>query len=122
MLDFNLPAGSYKFDTQLPEMEKEEENVKRDRRNSEDEELQTNPVKKKKKIRSTSTDGDGDEEQPGPSSQLTPKRKSKKIHFCKSPAFHQHDCFPESFICPTLLMYIESFIKISQQVTGNGLF
>lgn len=87
MLDFNLPTGSYKFDTQLPEMVKEAENVKGDScRSSEDEELQTNPVKKKKKIRSMSTDVD--EEQPGPSSQLTPKRKSKKIRFCKLPAFY----------------------------------
>lgn len=83
ILGFNLLAGSFQFDTQLPEkMEEEEEDKGESPLSSEDD----NSGKKKRKVRKISTESD--EALPGPSAQLTPrqKKKSKKIYFCKSPA------------------------------------
>ena len=83
---FNLIAGSYLSDLQMPE--KVEMDTDKRKELSEDEkkeEDQIKSVKKRKKRKNRSMCSD-EEEQPGPSSGLTEgqRKKSRKICFCKS--------------------------------------
>ncbi|XP_078125552.1 uncharacterized protein sp100.1 isoform X2 [Sander vitreus] len=87
LLHKSLLDGSFHFE--MPEnVEKEEADEGKRKELSEDEEegekKQKTSVKKKRKLRSRSVcdnDGEEEEEQAGPSSQFTPRKKSKKLHF-----------------------------------------
>ncbi|XP_068575028.1 nuclear body protein SP140-like protein isoform X1 [Cebidichthys violaceus] len=74
LLRNSLMDGSFHFDKQLPERAETEEE------DEEEEEKQENSVKKKRKLRSRSVCVD-EEEPAGPSAQLTPRKRSKKICF-----------------------------------------
>ncbi|XP_028455894.1 nuclear body protein SP140-like protein isoform X1 [Perca flavescens] len=87
LLHKSLMDGSFHFE--VPEsVEKEEADEGKRKELSEDEEegekKQKSSVKKKRKLRSSSerdNDDDEEEEQAGPSSQFTPRKKSKKLCF-----------------------------------------
>ncbi|XP_060945639.1 nuclear body protein SP140-like protein isoform X1 [Limanda limanda] len=80
--------GSFQFNTQLPEKEKEEIDERKKKELSEDEEEeeeQVSAVKTKRKLlRRSMCEEDDEEQQPGPSSQLTPRRRKKSEKVCFS--------------------------------------
>ncbi|XP_075941294.1 autoimmune regulator-like isoform X1 [Anarhichas minor] len=84
LLRNSLMDGSFHFDKQLPERAETEESDEGKRKElsegEEGEEKQENSVKKKRKLRSRSVCVD-EEEPAGPSAQLTPRKRSKKICF-----------------------------------------
>ncbi|XP_029294355.1 nuclear body protein SP140-like protein [Cottoperca gobio] len=77
LLRNSLMDGSFQFEVQLPErvQTEEEEKGKALSEDEEEEEKKANSVKKKRKL------CDEEAEQAGPSAQLTPKKKAKKILF-----------------------------------------
>ncbi|XP_063760715.1 nuclear body protein SP140-like protein isoform X2 [Eleginops maclovinus] len=81
LLRNRLKDGPFEFEVQGSENSKTEEADKGKRKNvSEDEEeegKQKSSVKKKRKLRNR----DEEEDQPGPSSRVTPRKSSKKLHF-----------------------------------------
>ncbi|CAB1415644.1 unnamed protein product [Pleuronectes platessa] len=81
LLRNSLMDGSFQFNKQLPEKEKEETDERKKKELSkveEEEEEQVSSVKKKRKLLTRSMCEDDDEEQhPGPSSQLPPCRRKK---------------------------------------------
>ncbi|KAK9535411.1 hypothetical protein VZT92_007794 [Zoarces viviparus] len=84
LLRNSLMDGSFHFDNQLPERAETEESDEGKRKElsegEEGEEKQENSVKKKRKLRSRSV-CDDEEEPAGPSAQMTPRKRSKKICF-----------------------------------------
>ncbi|XP_051798091.1 nuclear body protein SP140-like protein isoform X2 [Acanthochromis polyacanthus] len=86
----SLLDGSFHFESRLPQrVEMKERDDGKRKKLPEDELKQTNSVKKKKKKKQRrrrrsdddDEDGDDDEEQPGPSSQMSLRKKTKKISF-----------------------------------------
>ncbi|KAM6914237.1 uncharacterized protein PEZ65_014675 [Lycodopsis pacificus] len=84
LLRNSLMDGSFRFDKQLPERVETEESDEGKRKElsegEEGEEKQETSVKKKRKLRSRSVCVD-EEEPAGPSTQMTPRKRSKKICF-----------------------------------------
>ncbi|XP_069380886.1 nuclear body protein SP140-like protein isoform X2 [Paralichthys olivaceus] len=78
--------GPFQFYTELPEKEEKEETDERKRKelseDEEEEEEQVSSVKKKRKLLRKSLCEDDDEQQPGPSCQLTPRRRKKSGKVC----------------------------------------
>ncbi|XP_060945637.1 nuclear body protein SP140-like protein isoform X2 [Limanda limanda] len=88
LLRNSLMDGSFQFNRQLPEKEKEEidEKIKKELSEvEEEEEEQMSSVKKKRKLlRRSMGEEDDEEQQPGPSSQLTPRPRKKSEKGCFS--------------------------------------
>lgn len=82
--------GSFHFDISEKVGKEESDKGKRkalsdSEKEEEEEEEQEKSVTKKRKLRSRSVCRNDNEEEPaGPSSQLTPRKRSKKLCFCKS--------------------------------------
>ncbi|XP_032392992.1 nuclear body protein SP140 isoform X3 [Etheostoma spectabile] len=90
LLRNSLLDGSFHFE--VPEsVEKADEGKRKELSEDEEEEeeegekKQENSVKKKRKLRSSSLCDNDEEEQPGPSSQFTPRKKSKELCFSSPP-------------------------------------
>ncbi|XP_023153211.2 nuclear body protein SP140-like protein isoform X2 [Amphiprion ocellaris] len=81
----SLLDGSFHFESRLPQrVEMEERDDRKRKKLSEDEPKQANSVKKRKQRWRKNDDDDDEEEeeqQPGPSTQLSPRKKPQKISF-----------------------------------------